>query len=111
MFRSAALRTTSPLALTLARPTSYAQRAFISSSSVLREQAVQEDIRSRLKTALKTAMKAKEKDTTGVIKVGLASFNPDLARAEVLTFLFPYLVHSSTLWIPDNFWNGPRYRP
>jgi hypothetical protein len=71
MLRSIVLHTTSQFTLT-ARSNNVPSihRAFISTTSVLRDQqALQEDIRSRLKAALKTAMKAKEKDTAGTIRV------------------------------------------
>lgn len=70
MLRTTTLRTTLPFALTANVPP--VQRFISTTSVLLNEQTLQEDIRSRLKAALKTAMKAKEKDTAGTIRVSEA---------------------------------------
>jgi hypothetical protein len=74
MLRSTTLRTTLPFALTrnIQANVPLVQRFISTSSVLLNEQTLQEDIRSRLKAALKTAMKAKEKDTAGTIRVSEA---------------------------------------
>jgi hypothetical protein len=75
MLRSTTLRTTLPVALTRNIQANVPPvKRFISTTSVLlNEQTLQEDIRSRLKAALKTAMKAKEKDTAGTVRVSESS--------------------------------------
>lgn len=74
MLRSTTLRTSLPFTLTRnIHANGPSVHRFISTTSVLlNEQTLQEDIRSRLKAALKTAMKAKEKDTAGTIRVSQA---------------------------------------
>jgi hypothetical protein len=74
MLRTTTLRTTLPFALTrnIQANVPLVQRFISTSSVLLNEQTLQEDIRSRLKAALKTAMKAKEKDTAGTIRVSEA---------------------------------------
>jgi hypothetical protein len=74
MLRLTTLRTSLPFTLTRnIHANGPSVQRFISTTSVLlNEQTLQEDIRSRLKAALKTAMKAKEKDTAGTIRVSEA---------------------------------------
>ena len=74
MLSTTTLRTTLPFNLTRNIHANVPSvHRFISTTSVLlNEQTLQEDIRSRLKAALKTAMKAKEKDTAGTIRVSQA---------------------------------------
>ncbi|KAH8081205.1 Yqey-like protein-domain-containing protein [Filobasidium floriforme] len=70
MLRTTTLRTTLPFTLTrnIQANVPPVQRFISTTSVLLNEQTLQEDIRSRLKAALKTAMKAKEKDTAGTIR-------------------------------------------
>lgn len=74
MLRTTTLRTTLPFTLTrnIQANVPPVQRFISTTSVLLNEQALQDDIRSRLKAALKTAMKAKEKDTAGTIRVSEA---------------------------------------